>query len=94
MATPGYLLMNEFHSESKKAKKEDMMDRGFVFDNAESVVNNFHHGEPVKVWLPKVREALSENAVREGVLEQEAKAYQDAIEMVEVFGLDYEVTFS
>lgn len=89
MAQPAKQLMDVFNSFATDYKKTGQFDKGFVFDSAESAVNNVMHGKTITDILPLVRNVLTSSAELDFLTKAEKEAYNEAIELVDEFAKDY-----
>jgi hypothetical protein len=85
MASTAYLLMQEFAAEASRAGKNNDFERKYVYDNAESLVNNVMHGRPFPEVAERVRGALENNS-KNGLLTEAQRAYYvEAVELLDLF---------
>lgn len=81
MASFGRTLMDVYYTESKNAQEAGDYNRSIVMNNAESLVNQFHHGLHPTEWLPRLISALESNSELDFMDEDEREAYCEAVEM-------------
>jgi hypothetical protein len=87
MASIGYLLMTEFHSEASTAG--DNYGRKFAFDSAEGMVNNFLHGHTTQECLSLTKQVITEWTTDESHSTEEQEAYKDALIIINLFAEQY-----
>ena len=85
MASLAKQLMDEFSAVARSAKASQDYSRGFVFDNAESLVNNVMHGRPFPETTALVRAALLSNSTNPINDAAEQAAYLEAVELLDLF---------
>lgn len=87
MASIGYLLMTEFHSEASTSG--DNYERKFAFDSAEGMVNNFLHGRTAEECLTLTKQVISEWTTDENHSTEEQEAFKDALMIIDLFAEQY-----
>ena len=90
MSSPAKALMDVFHDFAMDYKKTGEYDKGFVFDTAESAVNNVMHGRAIKEVLAMVRSTLVSNKEMDFTTPSEAEAYEETLELLDEFAKDYQ----
>ncbi len=85
MASSTKILMDLFNDANRDALKAEDYDRAFVFNNAESLVNNFLHGRNPQETFALVRTALVTNSEADFNSPNETQAYLEAIALLDEY---------
>lgn len=76
-------LMDAFNAKERGAQRAGDFELAFAWNLCESTVNNIHHGQDPRVWIPRFIE-ITESRLAETTDSGAIAVYRDAIEFAQV----------